>query len=186
MQSVKEGGKERQGVRERLRERACLDREKIPCRGSQGLKSSAKEGVLSSLAPTHTHAHTPSRPFCYTWSPLSFLVPHTPHSKHIHHPHKHTAFNHPKHTTTKTRIAATLWLTHSSSGYLPQQIKLIIPNLLCQVVWSSGASVQISNSPPLPFPLPPSSLPVCLTASLLVTSHKKTKNSCQLTSRAKT
>lgn len=177
MQSVKEGGKERQGVRERLRERACLDREKIPCRGSQGLKSSAKEGVLSSLAPAHTHAHTPSRPFCYTWSPLSFLVPHTPHSKHIHHAHKHTTFNHPKHSTTKTHIAATLWLMHSSSGYLPQQIKLIIPNLLCQVVWSSGASVQISNSLPLfsPFPSPSSPPSLCLSRCLSF-GHKPQKD----------
>lgn len=36
----------------RVRERACLDREKIPCGGSESLKSSAKKKVLSFLAQT--------------------------------------------------------------------------------------------------------------------------------------
>lgn len=53
MHRVKEGGKEKQ--RERVREQACLDREKIPCRGSQGLKSSAKEGAPALHTHTHTH-----------------------------------------------------------------------------------------------------------------------------------
>lgn len=53
---MKEGGKEKQGDRERVRERACLDREKIPCGGSQSLKSSAKEGAhVLSGSNTHTH-----------------------------------------------------------------------------------------------------------------------------------
>lgn len=48
----------------------------------------------------HTHTHTPSRPFCYTWSPLSFLVPPhalTPHS--IHRPPKHNIQPPTKHTS---------------------------------------------------------------------------------------
>lgn len=36
----------------RARERACLDREKIPCGGSGSLKSSAKKKLLSSPAQT--------------------------------------------------------------------------------------------------------------------------------------
>lgn len=36
----------------RARERACLDREKIPCGGSESLKSSAKKKLLSSPAQT--------------------------------------------------------------------------------------------------------------------------------------
>ncbi len=119
MSSVKEGGKENRIELERVRERACLDREKIPCRGSQSLKSSAKEGapVLSgsnththTCMHTNTHTYTPSRPFCYTWSPLSFLVPHTltPPPIHIYYPPKriHTTVSRLKHISTKIHTAA--------------------------------------------------------------------------------
>lgn len=91
--------------------------------------SRKKKKLVSTNTSSCTHAA--SRPSCYTWSPLSLLVPHTlsPHSTHRHHLNCTTLSQPETHRQQDTPGSAPrltlLWPS--------QQIKLIIPNL-CQIV----------------------------------------------------
>lgn len=101
MHSVKEGSKEEH--RERVRERACLGREKIPCRGSQSLKSSAKEG-----APVLTNTHTLKAILLHLVTFILFSPPHPYPSFHTYTPstQTHTQNSAAANITTKTHKAA--------------------------------------------------------------------------------
>ena len=82
---------------------------------------------------THTHAYTLKAILLHlvTFIPFSPPKP-TPPPKVIH--NIQPSHSHQRWGTHSSSVR----ITHGSSSYFPQQIKLIIPNLLCQVVWSSG------------------------------------------------
>lgn len=155
----------------RARERACLDREKIPCGGSESLKSSAKEGapVLSgSNINTHMYALSHTHTLKAILLHLVTFIPFSPPHPHPLIPYACTTFRWPK-RKQQHPVANALLPRVDPTGDKTNYSKSTLSG--CLILWGP----EFKSLTPTRHPHPP---------SIVTIIHKKNKNLCQLTSSA--